>query len=299
MNPTVLGAIAKKELLEHSRRGGVIVIAALFLLLTVGVTFAYVSIVGEAAQGAGSEFDEIRRGVFNFLFGLMQTFVGLLIPIIAMVIAHGTIAGELETGSLPLLMAQPVSRLEVILGKFLGLWAVLASAEILGFGVAGFYIAASVPGFEWSMYAAFIGGAVLFAGAYLGLFVLFSALVRRRTAALVLAVASWVVFGGFYDFAVGGAIISQTFQNSPPSALGPVVPGWFIFAMFLSPPDLFAWFVKATLDVGSTSLINAMSAAGFRGYGPLEDPWALAAGMLGWIVVSVAAAWQVLERKDV
>jgi len=51
-----------------------------------------------------------------------------------MILGYDAIVGEKELGSLELLLSMPITRFEILLGKYFGLSAALASATVIGFG---------------------------------------------------------------------------------------------------------------------------------------------------------------------
>ena len=63
------------------------------------------------------------------------------IPLIALLLSVDTIVGESERGTLLLLLAYPVSRWQIIVGKFAGQFLLLSGAIIAGYGAAGLSIA--------------------------------------------------------------------------------------------------------------------------------------------------------------
>ena len=69
-------------------------------------------------------------GVFSFSFpGLLALVLGF----IALSTSYGSITGERETGSIKLLLSLPNSRLDAMVGKFLGRSAVVVAALLVGF----------------------------------------------------------------------------------------------------------------------------------------------------------------------
>src|SRR5690606_39957503 len=60
-----------------------------------------------------------------------------LIPLIALLLAYDAIVGEEEGGRLLLLMTYPLSKSQLLLGKFLCYCFTLALAMLIGFCVAG------------------------------------------------------------------------------------------------------------------------------------------------------------------
>ena len=70
----------------------------------------------------------------------------LLSPLVAVVMGAALIAGEQEKGTLEHLLAQPLTRTELLLGKHLGLLTALTTATVVGFIPAGLVITGSGPG---------------------------------------------------------------------------------------------------------------------------------------------------------
>ena len=66
-----------------------------------------------------------------------------LLPLIALLISHDAIVGEMERGTMLLLLSYPVGRWQVLLGKFVGHLAILAFATLLGYGAAAGALAAT------------------------------------------------------------------------------------------------------------------------------------------------------------
>ncbi|MHB8585721.1 MAG: ABC transporter permease [Thermoplasmatota archaeon] len=285
MTRTALLAIAKKEALEHTRRGGVLILAGLFFVVTLGAGYAYAALAG--------------GGSLSNVLSFMETSVGFLIPLIGMVVAHGTIAGEAETGSLALLLAQPVSRAEVAIGKFLGLFAVVAGAEVVGFGLAGLFIASRISNFDWATFGIFIFATILFAGAYLGLFIVFSTFAKRRATALVYSMSAWILFGAIWSplliyFASGGNVQGIEMSGFPP---------WFQWGMLLSPPDVFTWYLLAATGIPTTIVTEVYSTAvhngvTIEGLELLPNPYFTGAALIAWIGATGAAAWLILSKRD-
>jgi len=85
--------------------------------------------------------------------GGLVNLVVLIVPLMALTIGAQSIAGEAERGTLGLLLSQPVSRAEVLAGKFLGASIALGGTLAAGFGASGLILgaraAASVPRRSW------------------------------------------------------------------------------------------------------------------------------------------------------
>src|SRR5262249_1579230 len=117
--------IAGKELREGLRNRWVV--AATGLLAVLALTLAF---LGAAPTGTVK------------VSGLAVTVVSLwsrpifLVPLIALLLSYDAIVGEVERGTMALLLAYPIAHWQVVLGKFIGHLAILGFAIFVGYGVA-------------------------------------------------------------------------------------------------------------------------------------------------------------------
>ena len=125
-----------------------------------------------------------------------------IVPLVALVM--GTLSFTSEKSAGELLFAQPVTRTEVLIGKFVGLFASIFSATVIGFGLAGLIIGLKA-GTEGSFrYPALVGFSLLLALIFLSLSALISAACRRKSKAFGAALFVWFFFVLFYDLVVIG-----------------------------------------------------------------------------------------------
>src|SRR5690606_20374578 len=122
-----------------------------------------------------------------------------------------TVVGEQERGTLILLLAYPVARWEVVVGKFLGHTAILAVATVIGYGAAAAALAlrGEVGDAAWQAFAAMVGSSVLLGAAFIALGGLASVVVRERATAAGIAVAIWLAFVLLYDTALLGVLVAD------------------------------------------------------------------------------------------
>ena len=71
-----------------------------------------------------------------------------LLPLIGLMLSYDSVVGEVERGTLLLLLSYPVARWQVMFGKFLGHMSILAFATLVGYGVAGGVAAVSGEGVD-------------------------------------------------------------------------------------------------------------------------------------------------------
>ncbi len=118
-----------------------------------------------------------------------------LVPLVALLMSFDAIAGEVERGTLSLLLTYPVGRGGILLGKFAAHLAILALALAVGYGIAA---AAAL----WADPRAVAGLPALWrlfwtslclGGAFVAIGYALSALSRRPGAAAGLAIGLWLV----------------------------------------------------------------------------------------------------------
>ena len=87
-------------------------------------------------------FGSAQHGAVGFR-GMELTIASLvslviyLVPLIALMLGYDAIVGERERGSLELLLSMPITRFELLLGKYLGTGRGAGLSTLAGFGLAG------------------------------------------------------------------------------------------------------------------------------------------------------------------
>jgi Cu-processing system permease protein len=115
----------------------------------------------------------------------------LLVPLFGLLQGAQAVASEREAHTLAFLLAQPISRVDLLVGKFLGQALGLTAALGLGFGLASLVLTATHV--DALVYVAIAGAALLLALAMLSLGMLLSVMARRAAVALRGAVVAWFV----------------------------------------------------------------------------------------------------------
>ena len=143
---------------------------------------------------------------------LTATSVGLvslsiyLLPLIALLLAHDSVAGEQERGTLILLLTYPMPRWQLIAGKFLGHNLVLALAVTIGYGLAATMLwGGSATGL--GIFLRMLGSSLLLAMAFLAIGYAISAWCSETSAAAGLALAAWLVLVLLFDLALLGLLV--------------------------------------------------------------------------------------------
>ena len=213
----------------------------------------------------------------------------LLVPLTALLLGVLTLASD--RGNAELLFSQPVSRAAILLGRVLGLYQALISAQAIGFGAAGLVIYAragedGVVGFLVVVAAAFV-----LTGVCLGLAALIAAgnIGRRRSRALAVALVVWLVLVVLADLAALGA--ASLLRSGPASRL-------LISAAIVNPVG--AVRTAALLLIEGTAAFGSASLALLRfSGGPFRAGLLLAASLVLWLVLPFWAASRRLSRADI
>ena len=254
------------------------VLLATLILLSFALALGF---LGAAPAG------EARAGAMTVTAASLATLSVYLVPLIALLLSFDAVAGEIERGALPLLLATPASRASVIVGKFLGHLAVLALAVTLGYGIAGALVMAlSGDGLEGAVaLARLIATSIGLGAAFLAIGYVASASVRQTGAAAALAVGVWLAAVVLYDLALLGALAADSegvFARS-------VFP-WLLVA---NPADAFRLYNMAALEAGAAATGLGGDAATL----PFSPAWALVS-LAGWTAAALAAAVAVFRRLE-
>jgi len=198
---STLFIIAAKEIREAFRNRWVVATTLLMAALALTLSF-----LGAAPTGT------VGVGRIEVTIVSLSSLTIFLLPLIALLLSFDAVVGEIDRGTMTLLLSYPVARWQVLLGKFLGHAAIIAFATVLGYGSAGAALAwsgAEVGPESWHAYGAMIGSSVLLGAAFTALGYLASTLVRDRGTAAGIAVAIWLGFVLLYDMGLLGLLVAD------------------------------------------------------------------------------------------
>lgn len=212
-----------------------------------------------------------------------------LIPLIAMLLAYDAVIGEIERGTMALLLSYPVSRAQILIGKFIGHLIILTMATSAGYGLAGIALQLAGGGFDfgaWLPFLLLIAASVLLGAAFLAMGYLISAKVKERGTAAGIAIGVWLFFVVIFDMTLLGILVADTEQVITASVLETV--------LLLNPADIYRL-------LNLTGYENTAMYAGMAGLSDqlsLGRPVLLAAQLL-WIIVPFALAAWVFKKRQI
>ena len=181
-------AVARRDFLDVRRAKLVWAPAALYTL------FMLIFFWGQST-GDSPDF-------YAVLWSLLGVGGALVIPLIALVAAYLSVAGERESGSIKFTLGAPVDRSAVVLGKLLARSVVVVAGLLFSFVVGTLVAQVLVPGmsFEFGDYGVFIAVTLLYALAYVSVAVGISAATASRSRAMGGAIGFFFLFNLVWNF---------------------------------------------------------------------------------------------------
>ena len=273
---TAVAAIAGREVLAGIRNRWML--AASLLLGVLALTLAFVGSTPAGPVAAS------RLAITVVSLSSLSVF---LVPLIGLLVSYDALVGEVERGTMPLLMTYPVTRWRIVLGKFAGQVAILAIATVIGFGVAALITGLGEGGDAeaWRAFGVMVGGSILLGAAFIALGTLFSAVVAERGTAAGASAAAWLVFVVLFDMALLAILVADE---------GQVVSGdLFRVLLLLNPTDVYRMLTLAGSEtVGALSGMAGVSAEAAFGHALLLPVMVL------WIAAPLALAGLLFGRKE-
>jgi len=250
----------------------------------VAIAVAMMTLFALVLSAAGSApTGQIGADKLSVTVASLTSLAVYLVPLVALLMAFDAVAGEVERGTLPLLLTYPVARAELLAGKFAAHLGVLALALVAGYGSAAVAAFAIDPaaGAGLPALARLVATSLLLGAVFLGVGYALSALARRPGAAAGLAVGLWLVLIVLYDLALLAAIVAD--------AGGAFTTQVFPWAILANPADAFRLFNLAASDATA-------SAAGIGGAANAIPPTQALASLVLWVAGAFALAVAAFRR---
>lgn len=268
-------AIAQTEV-RIGIRNRWVVLSSLILLV-----FALLLVLLGSAPVGATKTDSLSVVVAS-----LSTLSVYLVPLIALLLSFDAIAGEIDRGTLQLTFASPVSRGQVLLGKFLGHVCVLGIAVLSGYGIAGAVAFATgqntgVAGL--GDLARLIATSIALGATFVTIGYVASASVRQTGTAAALAVAIWLFAVVLYDLALLGGLLA--------SSDGLFAKTLFPYLLVANPADAFRVFNMAGIDMAETATGLAANGSVM----PFSPQLAIISPFI-WMALGLVASTVILRR---
>lgn len=206
-----------------------------------------------------------------------------LVPLVALLMSFDAIAGEIERGTLPLVLTYPIARSELVLGKFIAHLAILAIAVAAGYGIAAIAAIATDPNalVGFPALVRLFWSSLLLGATFLGIGYGISAFARRPGAAAGLVIGLWLVLIVLYDLGLLAAIVADDGGTFPTQ--------YFPWLLLGNPADAFRIYNLAVSDATS-------AASGLTGAANSIPAVHALISILVWPVIASAIAWLTFRR---
>jgi len=270
--------ITAKEIRQAIRNRWVLAATLLLAALALSLTF-----LGSAPSGSN-----VGARPLDVIIVSLSSLTIFLVPLIALLISHDAIVGDMERGTMLLLLSYPVARWQVLVGKFLGHLAVLAFATCFGYGVAVAALLATGSDMDHEELAAFIamiGSSVLLGAVFIAIGYWVSALVRDRGTAAGISIGLWLLLVLVYDMALLGLLVLDRGQNISGTVLNTL--------LLLNPTDIYR--LLNLTGFANVSMFSGM--AGLAGSATLSVR-VLVTALALWTLIPLTAASLSFSRRE-
>lgn len=272
-----IGIIAKKEIMDNIRNKWILFMTGLFASLT--ILISYFGSFGSGWQSLGATISG------------MMSLVQFLIPIIALMLSYAAIVGEIERGSMSAFLSLPVKRFEIILGKFIGLSAVLSLSLLAGFGLAGIIIGINIGEINVGEYLFFILSSILLGMVFISLGLFASSFFKRRSTAMGMAVFFWFFFTMIWSIIVLG--IAYLMIEDFSLILSEGLPDWYFATDMINPLSSYNGLVS--INIESVSNLNQQFIGSYPDF--YSTPL-LTLILLIWIAVFIVLSIFIFKNRD-
>ncbi len=270
-----LMTIARMGFTATGRVWWIRLLTAAYALMTVAMAYAS-GVIG------GTERGEAFARLTVAVLPLALT----LVPLAALLIGVSGAATDDATG---FLMSQPVSRLQHLVGTWLGQAAALSFSVIAGFGTGGVIVSLMCRARDFGRFGVLVAACLLAALAFLSIATLIVAAVRHRSAALGLAAFIWFVAVILYDAAMLSIAVWATGAN------GARV---LFLSVFGNVVDLVR--VLTLVLAGTPHVLGAAGESWLRALGGPQAAFGLSTlALLAWILIPLAIAARIHSTRDV
>lgn len=275
MNPSAVFAVAGWELRLAVRGRLVMGTAVTFTVVCVLATLLglrSVSDLGLAGVGPGT--------------GALINLAILFPPLMGMMLGANSLSSARERSLLPLMLVQPLSRLDHVCGVVLGLVGAVWLTIGFGFGASAILLAHVAGTADVSGLLAIVGSALGVGLVSVAIGVAISALAGSRLQALGLSMGLWFLFAFAIDLILAGLAA----------------------AVHLGPLGLFVGVLLNPLEAGRILMVlasgaDALTLGPFGSYlnntfGTTAAALAVCASMAAWTVLSLLVAWAGITRRE-
>lgn len=305
-----LWAVVAKEMADHLTSVRMYILELLIILTAAGTVYGAMQNIRESV----GQDPFVLLKLFTLGRDPLPAFVGFLgflVPLVAIALAFDSINGEFNRRTMSRVLAQPIYRDALLMGKFLGGLFTLALVLtaiwllIIGLGLVGLGVPPS--GEEVARSLLFLLATIAYGGIWLALGLVFSVVFRQPASAALAAIAVWLFFTVFW-----GILASLIAQAALPIQYG--LPDEIIAQIELelalsrvSPNTLYSEAMLALLQptLRSVGFVLPVQLQGALLGSPLPVDQSLAiiwpqlTGLIAATIVLFALAYVLFQRQEI
>ncbi len=207
-----LGAVIAKEMADNLTSVRMLILEALIVLVAGGTVW----VAMENIRSTISEDQFLYLKLFTTGQSPLPAFVEflgfLLVPLIAIFLIFDSVNGEFNRRTMSRVLAQPIFRDALLLGKFLGGLATLAlvftAIWLLIFGLGLLRLGVPPGGEEVARILLLLVATIFYGGIWLALGLVFSVSFRQPATAALAGIATWLLFAFLWSIIAG--ILAQS-----------------------------------------------------------------------------------------
>jgi ABC-2 type transport system permease protein len=307
---TGVATVALKEAADHLTSARMHFVMLLVLLTAAGAIYGAIGqikdTIGEDSFLSLRILTTAREPLPSFV-----AFLGFLLPLVAIALAFDSINGEYGRRTMSRILAQPIYRDALLIGKFIGGLIVLAiclvTLWLLMTGLGILLLGLPPGGEEILRGVAFLLASLAYAGVWLAVALLFSTLFQSPATSALAALALWLLFAVFWPMLtplVAGAV-------APIDTLDPSTAIWQAelsqSISRISPNTLYGEMTLALLSP-ETRTLGLVFMSQLRGAllgAPLPFSqsalliWPQLAGLLAAMVLVFTVAYVAFQRREI
>jgi ABC-2 type transport system permease protein len=308
-----VGSVAVKELADNLSSARMLVLELLIVLTALAALYGAI----DSLRQNTAEDPFLLLRLFTVDRAPLPSFVailGFLIPLMAIGLGFDAINSEHNRRTLSRILAQPIYRDALLMGKFLAGLATLAvsltALWLLVIGLGLIFLGVPPGTEEIARSLVFLVIAIFYAGVWLALAMLLSIVFRSPATAALVALGIWLFLTVLWPMLAPA--LAQGIAPPDPryTALGLETPDtglWMQFLMRISPNDLFAEAMQAILSP-STRTLGAVFLEQLRGAVmgaplPLGESmliaWPQTVSLIAGTIVLFVVGYVIFQRQEV
>jgi len=280
--------VVARQVLNEAARRRLLLALVLLTLVVIALTVWGVSRVDDLRNGGQPLSDAQKKTIVSQLLILVMFMFSWVLSLAAVFVASPAISGELESGVALAILARPISRAEYVVGKWIGLVALVVAYGLAAAAVEMVAVQA-VSGYQPPHPFEFLGF-VLGEGVVI---LTFALMLSTRLAGMVGGVIAAILFGiAWMGGIVGG--VGAAFNNETVTHVGTAT------KLILPTDGLWrgaVWSLEPSLVIAAQSQLGpAVAANPFFSAEP--PPAAYVAWAIAWIALMLALAiWSFRARE--